>query len=128
MKTLVGLVVLFFTLGHSIHGQDAIENVRLAFDAGSAKELVRYFNNITEVKINEVGGNYSVAQAEPLMRDFFQQNLPTTFTYIHKGQSPQGLKYNIGQYKSGDKSYRVVILMKQVNGYYVIDTMNLTEE
>jgi hypothetical protein len=46
------------------------------------------------------------------------------FDYIHKGSSPEGLKYNIGMYNAKSGTYRVVILMKEVNGKYVVDTIN----
>lgn len=111
-----------------LFGQITTENVALAFNAGSAKELVRYFNKVTELKINNQGGNMSIVNAEPLLREFFKVNPPNTFEYIHKGSSPQGLKYNIGQYKSGSNSFRVVVLLKKVDDTYVVDTLNINEE
>ncbi|SHJ92295.1 protein of unknown function [Reichenbachiella agariperforans] len=119
-------VILFFTL--SSHAQTTTDYVDQAFNAGSAKELIKYFNHVTEVKINDVGANYSRAQAEPMLRDFFKQNPPTSFEYIHKGTSPEGLKYNIGIYTTRAKSYRVVLLLKKVNGEYVVDTVNFNED
>lgn len=125
---IVAFVFLFAVSALNLAAQDTTELVKQAFNAGSAKELIRYFNKITEIKINNQSNNYSLVQAEPVIRQFFQLNPPTTFDYVHKGQSPQGLKYNIGQYRSGEQSYRVVLLLKVVDGVYVIDTLNITEE
>lgn len=127
MKHLITIfsIILF---AHSAMGQETTDYVEQAFNAGSAKELIKYFNQVTEVKINDVGANYSKAQAEPLLRDFFKQNPPASFEYIHKGTSPEGLKYNIALYGSRNKSYRIVLLLKQVNNQYVVDTINFSED
>lgn len=111
-----------------IHGtlvaQSTTDQVKQALNAGSAKELTKYFNNITELKINDKGANYSQIQSESILKEFFQKNPPMNFDYIHKGSSPEGLKYNIGMYNAKSGTYRVVILMKEVNGKYVVDTIN----
>jgi len=130
IRNIKSLFVFFLCLSvtHFAYGQETTENVQLAFNAGSAKELVRYFNKVTELKVNNQGDNYSILQAEPIMREFFKVNPPTTFEYIHKGSSPQGLKYCIGKYTSGTKTFRVVVLLKKVNNVYVIDTLTVNEE
>jgi len=122
------LLLLFSFFFIVLKAQTTTENVQQAFNAGSAKELVRYFNKITEVKINNKGANYSLAQAEPILRDFFKQSPPSGFEYIHKGKSPQGLKYNIAQYSTNSKSYRVVMLLKKRGDSYLVDTINLNQE
>ena len=100
----------------------------MALNAGSAKELVKYFNKVTELKIEAKGANYSTVQAESILKEFFQKNQAVSFDYIHKGSSPEGLKYNIGMYNTKSGTYRVVILLKEVNNVYVVDTMNFTKE
>ncbi|WP_221406528.1 DUF4783 domain-containing protein [Reichenbachiella sp. 5M10] len=126
-KHFIAVLTLVF-LSHMGQAQSTTDYVEQAFNAGSAKELIKYFNQVTEVKINDVGANYSKAQAEPMLRDFFKQNPPTSFEYIHKGKSPEGLKYNIGLYTSRSKNYRVVLLLKVVNDEYVVDTINFNED
>jgi len=108
--------------------QDTTDNISDALNAGSAKELIKYFSDVTELKINDQGANYSKIQAEAILKEFFQKNIPEEFTYIHKGSSPEGLKYNIGQFTTKTSRYRVVILLKNVKGTYVIDTINFNKE
>lgn len=110
------------------YGQSTTDNVKLALNAGSAKELIKYFNEVTELKIDDSGANYSRIQAESVLRDFFQQNQVENFDYIHKGSSPEGLKYNIGMFNAKSGTFRVVILLKEVSGLYVVDTMNFNRE
>ena len=122
------LLALTLLIGLNCYGQSTTDNVRLALNAGSAKELIKYFNEVTELKIDDAGANYSKIQAESVLREFFQQNLVESFDYIHKGSSPEGLKYNIGMYNTKSGTFRVVILLKEVKGEYVVDTMNFNKE
>ncbi|MEP2027012.1 MAG: DUF4783 domain-containing protein [Reichenbachiella sp.] len=125
-KSLVlALTILIATISY---GQSTTDQVRLALNAGSAKELIKYFNEVTELKIDDSGANYSKIQAESVLREFFQQNQVENFEYIHKGSSPEGLKYNIGMYNAKSNTFRVVILLKEVKGQYVVDTMNFNRE
>ncbi|UXP33059.1 DUF4783 domain-containing protein [Reichenbachiella agarivorans] len=128
MRKQIVTTLILASLSFWSYGQSTTDQIEQAFNAGSAKELIKYFNQVTEVKINDVGANYSKAQAEPLLRDFFQQNPPNSFEYIHKGNSPEGLKYNIGLYSSRSKNYRVVLLLKKVKDEYVVDTINFNED
>lgn len=122
------LVVVALLLGVASYGQTTTENVKLALNAGSAKELIKYFNDVTELKIDDAGANYSRIQAESVLKEFFQQNQVENFDYIHKGASPEGLKYNIGMYNAKSGAFRVVVLLKEVKGEYVVDTMNFNKE
>jgi len=122
------LLAITLIIGIASYGQSTTENVKLALNAGSAKELIKYFNEVTELKIDDSGANYSRIQAESVLRDFFQQNQVENFDYIHKGASPEGLKYNIGMYNAKSGTFRVVILLKEIKGQYVVDTMNFNKE
>lgn len=122
------LLILLMICGITGYSQSTTEKVRLALNAGSAKELIKYFNEVTEVKIDDSGANYSKIQAESILRDFFQQNQVESFEYIHKGSSPEGLKYNIGMYNAKSGTFRVVVLLKEVKGTYVVDTINFNKE
>lgn len=121
-------LALFLLIGITSYGQSTTDHVKLALNAGSAKELIKYFNQVTELKIDDTGANYSKIQAESVLREFFQQNQVESFDYIHKGSSPEGLKYNIGMYNAKSGTFRVVILLKEVGGLYVVDTMNFNKE
>ena len=123
------LLIYFFVLTISgLKAQDTTENISLALNAGNTKELLKYFSKSTEVKIDNEGRDYTIAQAEPIIRDFFRENPPSTFEYIHKGESPQGLKYNIGQYKSNSKTFRIVLFLKKSNDQYLIDTISFNRQ
>tara|TARA_B100001245_G_C22826061_1_gene397393 strand:+ start:664 stop:1050 length:387 start_codon:yes stop_codon:yes gene_type:complete len=109
--------------------QDAVlVNISTAMKAGSSKELIKYCNSNLEIKMDGQTSNYSIAQAEVVLKDFFLKNPPKGFTYIHQGTSPEGMKYTIGSYTIDGGKYRVVMLIKKVKEDFKIDTINFTKE
>jgi len=107
---------------------DVISDAKLAIKAGSSKELIRFCNDMVELKINDESANYSKTQAEFVLKDFFKKFPPNDFQYIHQGSSPEGIKYIIGKYTHGQGSFRVLIYVKQFKGKYLIDLIDFTEE
>ncbi len=125
------LFVLIFLAGGAAYSQsqaDVIANVKASMKAGSSRELVNYFNDIVSLNVDGQKSNYSKTQAEIIMRDFFKANPPTSFDYIHQGNSKEGLLYTIGQYTHPNGTYRVYMLLKSFNGKYLVDTLDLTKE
>ena len=107
--------------------QSVSESIKIALGAGSAKSLVKYFDDRTTLKINGAETRCNKAQAESLIKDFFTQHPAESFDYIHQGASPEGLKYHIGILKTKTESYRVVILLKKVKETYVVDKMDFSK-
>ena len=123
MKMLI-LIMSFFVFPLQ---EEAVKDIGTALKAGSSKELIKFCNQTVEIKINGESSNYSKAQAEVVLRDFFSKNPPTNFTYIHQGAS-QGLKYTIGRYTHDSGAYRVVMFIKKIDDKYLIDTLNFSQE
>lgn len=121
---------LIITLFFFVHqGQDNIlRQIETAMKAGSASGLVSYCNKTVEIKMNGESANYSKSQAEAIFKNFFTENKPTSFSYIHQGSSPEGLKYTIGKMTHSKGSYRVVMFIKKIGNNYLIDTINFSKE
>lgn len=116
-------------LSISVFAQDTIlENIGVAMKSGSSKELIKYCNANIEIKIDGKTSNYSLAQAEVILKDFFLKNPPKGFQYIHQGASPEGLKYTIGTYMLEKGNYRVVMVIKKIKEEFKIDTINFSKE
>ena len=123
------IIVVLCLMGMELYGQTTTtDDVGVALRTGSSIELIKYFNTVTEVKIEDQGANYSKIQAESVIKDFFAKYPADNFEYIHKGSSPEGLKYNIDRYSYKGGSFRVVMLLKKVDDTYVIDTINFNKE
>ncbi|MEP1096809.1 MAG: DUF4783 domain-containing protein [Cyclobacteriaceae bacterium] len=124
MKYILVSLCLFFG-----QGEDAtISEIGTALKSGSSRELIKYCNETVEIKIDGQSSNYSQAQAEVVLRNFFTKNPSKNFTYIHQGSSPEGLKYNIGRYAHDKGTYRVVMFIKKIGDNYLIDTLNFSQE
>lgn len=123
------LLLSTLSLMFALQGQDAVlVDISTAMKAGSSRELIKYCNNNLEIKMDGKTSNYSISQAEVVLRDFFLNNPPKGFSYIHQGASPEGLKYTIGTYQTEQARYRVVMVIKNVNDQFKIDTINLSRE
>ena len=109
-KNILIVSIAILTMSFTANAQ-AFENVKTAIKIGSSKELSVYFDNNIEITVEGKTSNYSKAQGEFVVKDFFKKNPAKGFTIIHNGTSEGGLKYAIGTYKSGS-SYRVLIRMK----------------
>jgi len=126
------LVVLCggFLSGFNAFSQSAsvIDQVKDAFKAGSAKELAKYLNKTVDVTIEGKLENYSKAQAEFVLRDFFKAHAPNDFTIIHQGSSKGGQPFAIGKYISKNESYRVWMKIKVVDKEQVIQEISFVKE
>ena len=123
------LIWIAFTLGlFHVQQDEILANISTAMKAGSSKELIKYCNANMEIKMDGKTSNYSVAQAEVILKDFFLKNPPKGFQYIHQGASPEGLKYTIGTYSVDDGKFRVVMVIKKVKEEFKIDTINFSKE
>lgn len=121
---------LIFTLGaHLVWGQaDLFNPIRDALKAGSAKELVKHLNQSVEINLEGNINTYSKAQGEFVLRDFFKKYPVSDFTIEHTGSSKSGLQYAIGNYKSGNDQFNVLIRVKQAGNAYLIHEISFLKE
>lgn len=120
-------IILLLTLSVPIQ-DETIREIGIALKAGSSKELINFCNKTVEIKIDGENANYSKNQAEVILRNFFSKYPAKSFTYIHQGASPEGLKYTIGRYAHDGGTYRVVMFIKKIGDNYLIDTLNFSQE
>ena len=123
------LLILISLINLEVKAQDnVISNVKAAIKAGSSKELIKYSNDVIELKIDGESSNYSKTQAEFILKDFFRKNPSDGFDYVFEGKSREGLKYAIASYAYKGGNYRVYILFKKAGDGLVIDTLDFTKE
>ena len=54
------------------------------------------------------------------MKSFFKDHPAKSYVVNHTGSSREATKYIIGTYKSGSKSFKTYILLKEKEGKYLI--------
>lgn len=94
-------------------GQKDIEK---AIRNGDSKSLSEYFSSSLELAFPGKEGSFSKTQATVLMGDFFKHFPPSSFKEVHHGTSADNSSYHIGEYRSGDTTFRTYYLCKVKNG------------
>ncbi len=134
MKTsrVISLIILCVALLPGVRAfsqaEGIIDQVKESIKAGSAKELSKYFNQAVDVTIEGKPENFSKAQAEFVLRDFFKAHPPSEFNIIHQGSSKGGQPFAIGQYKSNSETYRVWMKIKTTSNEQLIQEISFVKE
>ncbi len=134
MKTLINmknstvysiLTILFVGVFHfslfAFMSNNVTEDITKAIRNGDSRELARHFGNNVELSVPGIDDTYSKSQAELIMRNFFSNNSPDSFTVNHEGSSRDGSLYVIGVLETKDnKSFRTYFLIKKVSDNYFL--------
>ena len=122
----IGLLIL---LSINVFAQnETVGQVKLVLEVGSANELSKFLHDKVVLDFDGKEGTYSHSQAEGILKNYFKENPPKSFLVNHEGTSEIGLIYAIGEYKTIDSSYRVLIRLKKVNGQFKIHEMSFAKE
>ena len=120
MTKITGIIALIILPLLLFANNGIIDNISLALKSGNAKELSRYFDNKIELTLLDDEGAYSKAQAEQVVKAFFEKKEVKSFELIHKGSSEQGSQYGIGNLSTASGTYRTYFYLKQRgSGYYI---------
>jgi len=122
LKQILSISLLCITV-HSNGTVDKTKSIPLnlpneivqALTNGDAKTISNYFNTSVELNYSERQAVYGKAQAEQILRTFFNDNATANrkFTYkpLHNG-TRDNVQYYIGELHTGKGSYRVTFYMK----------------
>ncbi len=123
------LVACFVLCGFVSNAQnETVADVKLVLEVGNANELSKYLNEKVDLNIDGQEGTYSHSQATGVLKNYFKENPPKSFQINHEGASENGLIYAIGEYTTIERSFRVWIRLKEVNGQYKIHEMSFVKE
>ena len=105
-------------------GQDFPQALR----TGNFRVLSSSFN--ANVELNFLGneGFYSKAQAEQILKDFMQKNIPSAYLPKHQGVSKDGSQYIIGVLETNTGLFRTYIYMQKVGEVQFIKEMRIERE
>ena len=115
------LLVGFRNAGNGAIHNPVVESLNLpddivqAFVSGDAKGVGKYFNITVELILSESQGVYGKAQAEQILKNFFNDNASANGKFIYRHLHNSGrdnVQYYIGELNTGKGLYRVTIFMK----------------
>lgn len=127
-KALLCITALLLTATIGYSQAEIINDVKEAIKTGSSKEIAKFLNQSVDVTLNDDMQNYSKTQAEYVLKDFFKNSPPTSFTIVHQGASKGGLPYAIGQYISKEDTFRVWVRIKNSSNQYLIHEISFIKE
>lgn len=88
-----------------------IDSIVQSISKGSSSSLAAHLDASTSLTINGEQGDYSKSQAELVLKDFFKQYPPVSFKMVYSNANSY-----IGEYKSSQESFKVIIKTNQVGG------------
>lgn len=110
MKTIFSLALAtIFSL--NLLAQNVEENIGKAIKLGNSKELSTHFGPKVDLTIKDKEDNYSKAQAELILKDFFSSNPVTDYKVIHRGEKNEA-QYFIGSLTTGKGKFRTYLLIR----------------
>ena len=114
---LLGSILLFssFALQNS-----TIDEVIGALRSGNATQLSNYFDENVGLTLPDKKDTYSKAQAQLIVKDFFDNNGVKGFELKHKGDGAGGSQYCVGTLQTASGNYRTNVFMKMKNGKEVV--------
>jgi hypothetical protein len=128
MKKLQKIIILVF-ISVSAIAADVYEDIANSIRTGNASQLAAYFAANIDLTVIDKENVYSKAQAEFILKDFFAKNPPKTFTVLHKGSSPEGMQYTIGNLVTENgKTFRTSFYVKNSGGKYLLQELRIEIE
>lgn len=113
MKNLRGFAVLALSLIlFSFKPIYSIDEVVGAIRGGNSAELAKYFDSRVDITLPDKSDTYSKAQAETIIRDFFNSKGVVGFELKHKGENG-GAQFCVGILKTKNSEYRTHLFMRQ---------------
>ena len=129
IKMRINKLVIFLLISMSAFALDIYDDVANAIRSGDAKQVATFFGNTVELTIADAENVYSHAQAEFVLKDFFGKYPPKSFTILHKGSSPEGTQYAIGNLvTTAGKTFRTSYYLKNNNGKFILQELRIESE
>lgn len=126
MKSLIILALLIPATGSY---QASLSEISRAISAGDAEALGRFFDESVEIAVADEEDVYDKGKAISIVRNFFAQHKPRSFSQVHQGTSKGNeSQYCIGNLVTDSATYRVYLYMQVSGGRYVIQELRFDEE
>lgn len=120
------LILMLFSV--SLIYAQGFDNIASAIRSGNSSSLSANFLGNVEITIKDAEASYSKAQAEMVLKNFFNTHQPKSFSIVHQGTSPEGSKYFIGNLVTSGGSYRTYVYAKMQGSALVVQEIRFEEQ
>ncbi len=106
-------LILLFLLLPFISKADVFDDVVASIKTNNSEMVAKYLNQSVELTLLETESLCSKAQAEQMLKKFFDKYPSKTIVIKHRGSSAQGAKYAIATYETASgMKMRLYIFIK----------------
>lgn len=125
-KFLISIISYFFTfMPATVQQKDVFDALAGYFKASNSKEIAVHFAPVIELNILSEEGEYSKAQAEIILRDFFSKNTPGQVKVIHRLSSSPNFRFGVLTLPTERDKFRVSISMANNGNKFLIKTIRI---
>jgi hypothetical protein len=117
-KRTILFILSFFTA--LVVNAQALEDVTNGIRSGNETAVSKYFDNTVAITISNNQSIYSKAQAEIVLKDFFNKNQVKDFTVKQGGPSGENAKYAVGTLTTSNGVFQIYLVMRLKNNDYVL--------
>jgi len=125
---LLPVLVLLCSASNIVEPVDVLDDIAASIRLGSASSVAQYFDNNVDITILDKESVYSKAQAQMVIKDFFQKYPVTSFNLIHRGASAEGSLYGIGNLVTSSGVFRIYYFVKSKNGNYLLQELRFEKQ
>jgi hypothetical protein len=125
MKRFWILILLgFFTFNQVNAQNNIIDDISLGFANSDQQTIAKYIGNKVEINLFDLSSVYSKAQAEMVLKDFFDKYEVQSFQLFNKNNANGGpSKFAIGNLNTRNGNFRIFFILKEQEGAYFIQEM-----
>ena len=123
----ISLIIFYLCFCAVLAGQKIPDPIVKAFQSGDIEVLSEYFNPRLQINISDQEYMCSRSQGKEIMREFFDNNKPASFTIIFEG-GKEDSNFSIGNLITTGSSYRVNIFFRRLEGEYMIHLLRIEKD
>ena len=128
MKKYLALIFAAIFVFGSVFAQPQVDDVSNSLNKGEVSNVIKYFDKVVDITINNEQSTYSKSQAEMVVKNFFTKNPIRSFLVRHKGTAASDNSvFLIGELKTVNGMYRVYIFFKQKEKSYLLQQIKFEQ-
>lgn len=128
MGTKVLLIIIsyfFMIVPAEIQQKDVIDIISGYFKTSDSDELSEYFSPLLEMNILSEENEYSKAQAELILRDFFSKHKPASVKILHRLNSSSNFRFGVLSFQTDKDKFRISISMTNEGEKFLIKVIRI---
>lgn len=126
-KYLALFLAAIFVYG-SVLAQPQVDDVYKMLNAGEIANVVKYFDKVVDITINDDQSTYSKSQAEMVLRSFISKNPVLGFLIKHKGNAASdNSTFLIGELRTTRGTYKVYLGFRQKDKNFLLQQIKFEQ-